>query len=66
MYSVEGLENGIEHARKNIRVLEEAIERERNTIKEYRVMIDDIENAEKLKALAEENVTVEVVYDDPN
>lgn len=66
MFSVENLERGIEHARKNIRVLEDAIERERQTIKEYRIMIDDIEFAEKQKKAAEEGISIEVVNDNPN
>lgn len=63
MYSVEGLEEGIRNARRNIEVLETAIERERQTIKEYRIMIDDLERAAQLKAAAEQNVSVEVVDD---
>lgn len=63
MYSVAGLENGILLARKNIEVLETAIERERQTIKEYRIMIDDLEQAESLKEEAALNVRVEVVED---
>jgi hypothetical protein len=65
-YSVEGLENGIERCRHNITVLEDAIDKERQTIKEYRIMMDDIERAERLKAEAEEGITVEVVRDDSN
>ena len=63
MYSAEGLENGIETCRKNITVLEGAIERERETIKEYRVMIYDIERAAKEKEAAERNVHLEIVRD---
>jgi hypothetical protein len=61
MYSIEGLENGIEGCRKNIQVLEAAIDKERQTIKEYRVMMDDIEFAADLKTKAEEGVNIEVV-----
>lgn len=60
MYSVDGLENGIVQAKKNIALLEDAIERERNTIKEYRIMIDDLEQAKKAKKEAQSNVTIEV------
>jgi uncharacterized OsmC-like protein len=63
-YSIEGLEAGIERCRINISVLEEAIEKERRTIKEYRIMIDDLERAEKGKELAEANIHVEVDRDD--
>ena len=64
MYSVEGLENGIVNARNNIKVLEEAIDRERNTIKEYRVMIDSIEYSDRLVAEANANTHVEIVRDE--
>lgn len=64
MYSIEGLENGIEGCKKNIKVLEGAIDKERNTIKEYRIMIDDIETADRKKKEAEDNVHIEIVKDD--
>ena len=48
MYSVESLERGIEQCKKNIKIFEEAIDKERDTIKEYRNMIDVIENKERL------------------
>ena len=60
-FSVESLENGIVNSRKNISVLEDAIDKERNTIKEYRIMINDIEIADKLKHAAENNIHIEVV-----
>lgn len=41
-YNVESLENGIEAAKKNIIIFEEAITKERNTISEYHGMIEDI------------------------
>lgn len=63
MYSVPGLEEGIVNAKRNIKSLEEAIDRERNTIKEYRIMIDDIETADRLKKEAEANINVEVAID---
>lgn len=62
-FTVESLENGITNGRKNIIVLETAIETERNTIKNYRVMIDDIETAERDKALAEKAINIQVVRD---
>ena len=65
MYSVEGLEHGIERARVNIASLEVAIEKERNTIKEYRIMIDDIETADRKLKEAYSSVTIEVECDDP-
>lgn len=51
-YSVEGLERGIRHAKKNIKIYEKAIEGERSNIASFRVMIDDIETADKNMALA--------------
>lgn len=41
-YSVESLERGIEAAKKNIETFETAIDKERETIREYRFMIDTI------------------------
>ena len=58
---LESLENGIVNSRKNIQVLEDAIDKERQTIKEYRIMMDDIEMADKLKHAAENNVHIELV-----
>ena len=49
-YSVESLRAGIEKAKVNITTFEEAIEGERNTIKEYRLLIDEIEIAERKEA----------------
>jgi len=39
-FNVEALERGIEQCKKNIKTFEDAIEREMNTIKEYRKQID--------------------------
>lgn len=47
MYKVEALERGIEKCKKNIKIFEEAIDKERDTIKEYRQMIDVIELKER-------------------
>jgi len=44
-YTVDGLKHGIERCEVNIASLEQAIANERNTIKEYKLMIDDIERA---------------------
>ena len=46
-YSSDGLKHGIERARHNIVVLEEAIEREERTIADYRIMLADIKRAEE-------------------
>lgn len=48
-YSVESLENGIEAAKKNILIFEDAIVKERNTISEYYNMISTIQRKEREK-----------------
>jgi len=63
MYTIEGLRHGIQQARGHIKMLEAAISEQRQTIADYKIMISDIEKAEKKKAEAEANVNVEVVYD---
>ena len=64
MYNVDGLRAGIVNLKRNIKVLEKAIEVERKTISEYKVMIDDIERAEGQKAEAEAGIHIEVIRDD--
>ena len=64
MYSIDGLKNGIKNSKKNIKVLEKAIADEKNTIKEYKIMIDSIETAEKKKAEAEAGIHIEVTHGD--
>jgi hypothetical protein len=46
MYSIEGLERGIEGCEKNIKVFDEAIDKERDQIKEYYRMIDVLRKKE--------------------
>ena len=58
MYNIESLEKGIEAAKKNIKTFEEAIEKERNTIEEYYVMIEVIERKQR-EAKATINIEVE-------
>lgn len=57
MYSVEALERGIESAKKNIVVFEEAIQKERDQIAEYYKMIDHLKEKERkekdIKAIEE-------------
>lgn len=65
MYEKDGLLEGVKNCKRNIKVLEKAIADERNTIKEYRLMIDSMEQAEAKMAEAEAGVQVEVVRDDP-
>lgn len=64
-YTVEGLENGIEGCKKNIAVLELAIDKERGTIKEYRIMMDSIETSDRLVKEANANVHVVITDDSP-
>lgn len=61
MYSIEGLLEGIKNCKRNISVLETAIDSENNTIKEYRIMIDALETAAEKEAAAKAGVHVEVV-----
>ena len=65
-YSLDGLKHGIENKRKNIKVLETAIEKERRDIAQYRIWMDDIERADKAKKFAEANVHLEIVRDNPH
>lgn len=46
-YSIEGLQHGMERCNINIERLELAIENERKTIASYKVMIDDLQRAQK-------------------
>ena len=57
-YSIESLERGIEACKKNIKTFEDAIDKERDTIKEYRQMIDVIEEKQNIK-----NIIVEAGND---
>jgi len=52
-FSVESLTNGIESCKKNILVFEEAIEKERNTIKDYRNMMDTVEENKRMAKVRE-------------
>ena len=65
-YSIEGLEHGIERCDVNIKLLEVAIEKERQTKKDYRIMIDHKEKADRKMehAKASMKASVEVVVDD--
>jgi hypothetical protein len=61
-FSVESLDNGIESCKKNILIFEEAIEKERATIKEYRGMIETIGEQERMAKMREKMAAnVEVV-----
>lgn len=60
MFDPKALEAGIEKCKVNIAIFEEAIEKERATIKEYRQMADDIERKEREAAIAASRVHIEV------
>ena len=53
-YSAENLKRGIEQAEKNIATFEEAISKERETIGQFKWMIEQIERKEKEAKKAEE------------
>ena len=63
MYEKDGLLEGVQNCKRNIKVLEKAIADERNTIKEYRLMIDSIEQAEAKQAEALAGIHIEVEHD---
>lgn len=59
MFSIESLERGIEGCKKNITVFEDAIDKERNQIKEYYGMIDVLRKKEEVnKALKKVEETI--------
>jgi len=51
MYETEGLKQGIEKAKENIKIFEDAIEKELKTIAEYKQMIEVLENEKVLLSL---------------
>jgi hypothetical protein len=53
VYSVEGLQAGIENCRRNIQVFEDAIRKEKETIQQYNFYISEIVRKEKEQRLAE-------------
>lgn len=52
LYSTEALERGILDIKKNIKVFEEQIEKERARIAEYRVMISQLEEKQLQERMA--------------
>ena len=50
MHSIDGLKRGIEHAKKNIKTFEDAIEKERETISKFYEMIDVLKQKERNEA----------------
>lgn len=58
MYNVEALEKGIIKIKTNIKVLEKAIQDERDRIEEYRGMIDAVQRKAIEKAMAEKDIQI--------
>jgi len=58
-YSKENLEEGIEKCKANIVIFEEAIEKERGTIKEYRMMIEESERMANVREVVAKGVKIE-------
>ena len=48
-FSIDNLRHGIQQARKNIQTFEDAIEKENETIKQFKFMIETIEKKEDQK-----------------
>lgn len=57
-FNSEALERGIEQCKKNIVTFEEAIEKERATIKEYRRQIDHNEEQERLNKIKKSHIEI--------
>jgi len=64
MYTVEGLEHGIERAKVNIVALRKAIGKEKATIREYETMIAALREKDRTQAEIRKNVRLEIVRDD--
>jgi hypothetical protein len=63
MYNLEALERGIEKCKENIKVFEDAIEKERDTIKEYYGMMDTLRNKENTIKELKEKIHIEIDND---
>lgn len=62
MYNIDSLEAGIDQCKVSIKALEDAADRERETIKEYRGMIDTLQERERIDAeVAKMGDRIEVV-----
>jgi len=59
MYNIDSLERGIESCKKNVKTFEDAIDKEMETIKEYRKMIEVLQT----KELLSKPITVEITND---
>ena len=67
MYTKEGLKHGIDRCKVNIASLKSAIAKEQRTIKDYRIMISEIEESDaKKRAAKEQPKRVEIVHDNQN
>lgn len=63
-YSVDNLHRGIEQAEKNIKTFEDAISKERETIGQFKWMIEQAERKEKEREKAKEMGVI--THDDKN
>ena len=63
-YNKQALEDGILKCKKNIQVFEDAIEKERQTIKDYRDMMDTMDEQARVQKEIANNVHIEIVRDD--
>lgn len=61
-YDIDGLLVGIDACKRNIETFERAIEKERQTIKEYKIMIDHL----KEKSKWPKDIVIEVDRGNPN
>ena len=59
MYNTDALKNGILKCRDNIKIFEDAIEKERTTIKDYQSKIDILEEKERLEKIKDQHIEIE-------
>lgn len=63
MYNTASLKAGIEKCKENIKIFEQAIENERNTIKDYYAKIEILEDQERKAREAEQKIHIEIDND---
>lgn len=60
MFSTEALEAGIEKCKQNIQIFEDAIDKERETIKHYYELIGKLQEKKRIHDEAAQNIHIEV------
>ena len=60
MYSIDTLEHGIKKCKENIKIFEDAIDKERDSIKEYRIMMDVLDKKKRQHQEMLNNVHIEI------